>query len=182
MNLYKPNANGTGHAIGLQFNSKDGALFAQFIKQTGWDANTKKGVFKNGKKFNLKFNASEIGVILNCIERGKAAKLFHQSEKGNTSIELKEYTSKKDGQRDGFTISVNPRDTEGEKGELFGFWFNAGEARLLKEYLQFALQHFFSAEYSAEKKRREEYYKKAEAGQGSRATSEHPADPLDDGF
>lgn len=165
MQFYKPNAAGTGHAIGFQFDSKKGALYAQFVKQTGWNADTKKGSFQEGAKFNLKFNEIEIGVILNCIERGRGAKLFHQSEKGNTSIELKEYVSKKDNSKDGFTISVNPRANEGEdKPQTFGFWFNAGEARTLKEYLQFVLDHFFAAEYSAEKKRRAEYAAGKEQG------------------
>lgn len=160
MQFYKPNASGSGNAVGFQFNSKEGALYAQFVKQSGPKE------FKGGKKFNLKFNAIEIGNILNCIERGRGSKLFHQSEKGNTSIELAEYVSKKDGVKDGITISVMPRANEGEeKPEKFGFWFNAAESRTLKEFLQFVLGHFFAADYSAEKQRRAEYAKKKNSGE-----------------
>ncbi len=156
MKFYKPNAKSTGHAIGLEFNSKEGALFAQFVKQTDWNADTKKGSFQGGAKFNIKLNATEIGAFLNCIERGRGEKLFHQSEKGNTSIELKQYVS--NDIKNGFTVSVNPRANEGEeKPQTFGFWFNESESRTLKEYLQFVLYHFFTAEYSADKQRRQEY-------------------------
>ncbi len=172
MQFYKPNASITGHAVGFQFNSKEGALYAQFVKQTGAKE------FKDGKKFNLKFNAIEIGVLLNCIERGYAEKLYHQSEKGSTSIEVKEYFSKKKNAKDGFTISVNPRANEGEeKPDTFGFWFNAGEARTLKEYLQFVLDHFFAAEYSAEKQRRQEYTAKKGTATPKKEKVEKP-DPL----
>lgn len=154
MQFYKPNGSNTGNAVGFNFNSKEGALHAQFVKQTGPKS------FKGGKKFNLKFNATEIGAFLNCIERGRGEKLFHQSEKGSTSIELKEYA--KSDTKNGFTISVNPRANEGEeKPQSYGFWFDAKEARTLKEYLQFVLDHFFSAEYSEDKKRRAEYLKNA---------------------
>jgi hypothetical protein len=170
MQFYKPNAKNTGSAVGFNFNSKEGALHAQFVKQTGPKS------FKGGKRFNVKFNATEIGVFLNCIERGRAEKLFHQSEKGNTSIEIKEYLS--NDVKNGFTISVNPRANEGEeKPQQFGFWFNAAEARTLKEYLQFVLGHFFAAEYSADKQRRAEYAKKNAENSSSKEKVEKP-DPF----
>ena len=119
LNLYKPNGKKTGHAIGFSFNSKEGKLFAQFVKQTGWDEGSHRGSFKNGKKFTLTFNATEIAAFLNCIERKVGVKLFHQSEKGNTSIELATYPLPKPDApaptKNGFTISVNPRANEGEE-------------------------------------------------------------------
>lgn len=171
MQFYKPNSKNSGHAVGFSFNSKDGALYVEFVKQTSWDAELKRGAFKGGAKFNIKLNDIEIGSILNCIERGKAAKLFHQAEKGSTSIALDTFPLVKDGEaaraRDGFTISVNPRSTgEGDVPQKFGFWFNSAEERVLKEYLQFVLEKFFSAEYSAEKQRRDAAYKKRQAENG----------------
>ena len=164
LNFYKPNAANSGHLLGLKFNSKEGSLYAQFVKQTKWDAAAHKGCFQGGAKFNIKVNATEIGAILNIIERGKTEKLFHQSPKGNTSIEIKPFTKKAaEGEtpvKNGFTISVNPRANDGEeKPQTFGFWFNESEARLLKEYLQYALRHFFDALYSFDKAERAEYLK-----------------------
>lgn len=155
MKFFKPNPKVTGHAVGFQFNSKDSALYAQFVRQSGWNQETKKGSFKEGEKFNTKLNETEIGAILNCIERRLPTKLFHQTEKGSTSIEIKTYA--KDNVNNGFTLTVQPK---GDDKKSFGFWFNEAEARVLKEYLQFVLFHFFSAEYSAEKQRRNESFKK----------------------
>lgn len=178
LNFYKPNANKTGHAIGLSFNSKEGKLHAQFVKQTSWDGNAHRGGFKGGDKFNLTFNATEIGAFLNCIERKISEKLFHQSAKGNTSIEVKPFNKKLAEDKtepNGFTISVNPRANEGEdKPKTYGFWFDKKEERLLKEYLQFVLEHFFSAAYSADKKRRAEYAQT----HGEKAEVQEAADPF----
>ena len=161
MQFYKPNSKKTGHAIDLSFNSKEQALWIQFIKQTSWDDALKRGAFKGGAKFNIKLNAREIGVILNSIERGRTDKLFHKAEKGNTSIEVKPYVSNE--VTNGITISVNPRANEGEeKPQTFGFWFDAAEARVLKGYLDNVLAHFFDADYSEQKKLRAEYAKKRE--------------------
>lgn len=164
MQLFKPNAKGQGHAVGISFNSKDGKIFFKFIKQTGWDEKTKRGKFQGGQMFNITFNATEVGGILNCIERGSTDKLFHSSGKGDTSIEWAPLVNKATNVKNGVTVSVNPRGQEvkeGEKPLQFGFWFNNAEARLLKEYLQFALDHIFTAEYSAEKKKFQEAQSKA---------------------
>ena len=196
VNLYKPNAKNSGHAIGLNFNSKEGRLFVQLIKQVGWDDSTKTGTFKGGKFFNVTFNAHEIGAALNCIESSIATKLFHKTDKGSTSIEWAPFvralpSDRTTGvqpppprailheKRDGITLSVNPRATEANKEPVkFGFWFNESEARLLKEYLRFVLSHFFTAEYSADKQRREEAFakKKAEGVAGASQPTSTPDD------
>jgi len=170
MQFYKPNSSNSGNAVGFSFNSKEGALYVQFVKQTGPKS------FKGGAKFNIKFSDAEIGAILNVIERDKEPKqpLFHQSEKGSTSIRLENFPKPKEGAApayDGFTISVIPRAIEGGTNEKFGFWFNSAEERVLKEYLQFVLHHFFTAEYSAEKQRRQ-------AATGSKAEKVDKPDPL----
>ncbi len=172
MQFFKPNSKKTGHACDLSFNSKEQALWIQFIKQTSWDDSLKRGAFKGGAKFNIKLNAMEIGAILNCVERARGERLFHKAEKGSTSIELKEFIGKdqKTGEpkKDGITISVNPRANEGEeKPQTFGFWFNAAEARVLKGYLDNVLSHFFDADYSEQKKMRAEYAKKREEQGGA---------------
>lgn len=182
MNLYKPNSKNAGHAIGLNFNSKEGRLFVQLIKQVGWDDSTKTGTFKGGKFFNVTFNAHEIGAALNCIESSIAAKLFHKTDKGATSIEWAPFARKDTpDKRDGVTLSVSPRATEANKEPVkFGFWFNESEARLLKEYLRFVLSHFFTAEYSADKQRREEAFAKKKA-EGV-ADASQPTSTPDDSF
>ncbi len=180
ISFYKPNSTQKGHALGLSFNSKEGKLFLQFIKQTSWDATKKRGGFKDGAKFNITLNATEIGALLNCAERSIPGKLFHASEKGNTSIDYGPYAKKvaegEKAARDGMTISVNPRANAGEeKPQQFGFWWNEAETRLFKEYLTFVLDHFFSADYSAEKKKKDEYFKNKENQAQASPESQDPA-------
>jgi hypothetical protein len=153
--LYKPNAKGTGHAVGINIgNSKAAKLHFQFVKQTGWNSESKTGTFKGGDKFNISLGIDEVGALLNTIERGRGEKLFHSSEKGDTQIEFRVYQPDENKAADGITISVNPRAKEGEDAPLkYGFWFDAGQARALRSYLEFALEKFFSAEYSADKQR-----------------------------
>lgn len=155
MKFYKPTKSTTGYATGWNFNSADGKVFASFIKQTGWDDSKRVGSFKGGKQITLTFAMHEVGAILNCIERGLSKNLFHHSAKGDTSIKLAPYV--KNDVKDGFTISIHPKAAEGEEPEKFGFMFNNDEARVLRQWLEFALSHFFIAEYSAEKQRRKEY-------------------------
>ncbi len=158
LQFYKPSRSLNGHAIGFSFNSKKGKMYVNFIKQTAEKS------FKGGKQFAVSFGIAELGSWLNVIERNVSRKLFHQSEKGNTSIELKPYSRiDKETQekiKDGFTISVNPRsNSETEERTSFSFWFSADEARAIKEYLQFVLSHFYQAIYAADKKRAENYIK-----------------------
>lgn len=176
MKLYKPNPSKTGNAVGFRFNSKDGALYAEFVKQSGWDAAAHRGTFNEGAKISIKFNAVEIGAMLNCIERGKASKLFHKAAKGATTIHFEVYPAPKPDApvkpRDGFTISVLPNGQEQGAAIRYGFWFNENESRALKEYLQFVLEHFFAAEYSADKQQRAAYLK------SKSDTSQAGSDPM----
>ena len=43
--FYKPNKNNTGHACSFSQSDKDKTIFATLLKQSGWDANKKIGVF-----------------------------------------------------------------------------------------------------------------------------------------
>ncbi len=174
MQLYKPNSNNKGHAVGMSFNSKEQKLYVQFIKQTSWDANSKKGTFKGGRTFNISLGAAELGAVLNVIEQRTTEKLFHSSEKGDTSITIKPFLGKNDVEN-GFSISANPRG--GDEEISFGFWFNNSESRLLKEYLLFVLYHFFSADYSEDKQRRAEAFKKKAAEKTGEPAAEPEPEP-----
>ena len=165
LQFYKPNPSSSGYGIGLSFNSKEAKLYVEVIKQVSWDAAKKEGSFKGGKKFNVTFNSNEIGAILNTLERGLPSKFFHSTAKGSVSIDVSTFfkkvpNSQEKGPKDGISLSINPKAKEGEAApDRFGFWFNESEARTLRAYLEFALNHFFSAAYSAEKARREAYLK-----------------------
>lgn len=174
MQLYKPNKNNKGHAIGLEFNSKDQNLFLSVIKQNGFNPNGK-GKFNGGKQVKVALGAHEIGGILSVINDLKQPALktdkatlipvrreqsyHHESEKQSCKIKFAPYIA-----QDGFTvvglsISVNQTDKKTTENTSYSFWAAPDEFTLVEEYLKFTLDHFFSADYSAKKKARDEKFK-----------------------
>jgi hypothetical protein len=161
LEFFKPNKSVKGALAHFTFNSKDGALFLQIVRQTGYDAQRHIGSFKDGAKINAKFNANEIGGLLRSLRELREVKFLHTSKDSKTNIIFGPYNQKDTEIIAGFGLSLFKGD------EAWRVPFTLDEAYLLEEYLKYALTHFFDAIYSDDKQRAAAYTKKKEEQQSS---------------
>lgn len=150
LQFYKANKSVKGAAASLSFNSKDAGIYIELIRQVSWDDSKRTGTFKGGDKCNLKLSMSEAGGILRAIEQKEEfPSAYHSFPGGSTQISFKPY--EKDGSFSGFGLSVLRKKDGSESRFLLGF--SPSESIVIREFLKFALEHCFSAIYSADKKR-----------------------------
>jgi hypothetical protein len=166
LQIYKPNKNNTGSASSWSFNSKQESVFAQLIKQTSWIAEKHIGSFKGGAKMTVQFNLTEIGALLDVLNRQVEYGTFHRNGETSTSIKFYPYKRKDSDVIVGYGLSLK----RGELSMAIGFTF--AEAEVLKEFLKFALEHIFSAKYAESKKI-------AKEAQEKREQAEKPAEPTE---
>lgn len=173
LQFYKPNKANKGYAASFSFAAKANgtkAIFAEFVKQNGWNQEGRggqgNGIFKDGKKIVIKLSTTEAATIIDAIERREdTSQFFHTSEKGSTTINFKRYAGKvKEGNEwvtskvpTGYAFSVSAGATEADR---FGITLTFGEAKELAIYLGFALEHLMSAVYAEEKAKAKEYFDK----------------------
>jgi hypothetical protein len=181
LSFFKPNKTVTGALADFSFNSKDGALYIQIVRQTGYDESRHIGSFKEGQKLNIKFNATEIGGFLRSLRNLIEVKFFHTTADSKTTIFFAPYKTKDSDTVAGFGLTVL-KNTEKWKVP-----FTLDEAVLLEEHLKYVLTHFFDAQYSEDIKRAKDYAaKKAQApkssetpkGEDSTAGEDSGADPF----
>jgi hypothetical protein len=173
LQFFKPNKSVKGALAHFTFNSKDGALYLQLVRQTGYDESRHIGSFKDGAKLNVKFNAPEIGGFLRTLREAKPCKFVHRTADGKiTNITFGTYNAKDSDVLAGFGLSIVQGDTK------FSIPFTLDETYLLEEYLKYVLSHFFDAIYSEDKQRAAEYNKKNEAKSSPKKEpkKEEPAD------
>lgn len=148
LTIYKPNSSNKGSLLSVNFYSKqeDGKLdsgsFFNFVLQNGWNDKTKKGAFKDGKKYNLKFNITELAGFIYAIENntGLAKALFHDSPNATTQIffepafkQVKENDKwVKTDKQAGFRLRITQKKSGEDKGESFGIGLDFNEATLFK--------------------------------------------------
>ena len=150
ISFYKPNSKNTGTACSFTVNSKDASIWGSLIKQSSWNEAKKIGSFSNNqnnpnKSVKVKFSLTEAAGILDAIERNTEFSAYHTSEKQTTRIKFCPYI--RDDKQVGFSYSVNKEDkqnSENKQSYLIGFYFN--EARLVKEFLSYALNSVFEAQ------------------------------------
>jgi len=81
--IYKPNSRGTGAAIRFTLNREKSAMFLEAAPQTG------DRQFDWENKLIMKWGLGDIGNTLSVLQgRQSSTKLFHQTEKGNSTFEL----------------------------------------------------------------------------------------------
>lgn len=151
MKFFKPNAKCMGSACSFSVTStgKGKGIYVEIIKQKSWDDKAKTGTFDSSKenKINLKFTPSEIAEMMIVCQRQKGAvKLFHNTGEITSSIQFYVYNKKDTDIPAGIALSVS----KGEKKASVPFTF--GEAFLLYNWLQFALNRIFAADYAEQKK------------------------------
>lgn len=147
--FYKPTQKVTGSACSFSFNSKDECLYIQLVKQVGYDPAKRLGSFNGGEKVNLKFSMTEIGGMIDALERNVPFSAFHSSE-ARTGINFDPYIDKVSNLQKGFSLRIN--QTSGDNKISFALGFTFPEMVQIREYLKFVLEHCFSANYSADKK------------------------------
>jgi hypothetical protein len=144
LNFYKPNRSNTGTAV--SFNTVDKKeekgvdLYVSFIKQAGWNDQTKKGSFsenaKNPEKTaSLKFNEAEAASIIRAVRLGSKFSTVHAFQGSTTSIMFGPYQKKNGDAALSFSIK------KGEQSFLIGF--ELGEGELIAQYLENYLRKSF---------------------------------------
>lgn len=153
MQIYKANKSNKGAACSISFNSKEGSLFIQLIKQTGYDEARHLGSFSGGEKVTIKSNITEVGNFLNVLNNNVEYSTVHKSKDATTQIWLAPYIvgEGENKVQKGFGLRVSKKTNDGNESK-FLMPFNFGEAQTLKVYLDFFLRHVFSAEYAEQKK------------------------------
>jgi hypothetical protein len=150
ISFYKPNSKNAGTACSFSVNSKDNSVWGSLIKQSSWNETKKIGSFSENqnnpnKSVKVKFSLTEAAGLLDSLERNTEFSAYHTSEKQITKIRLAPYI--RDEKQVGFSYSVNKEDKqniENKQSYLIGFYFN--EARLLKQFLSYALDSVFECQ------------------------------------
>jgi len=150
ISFYKPNSKNTGTACSFSVNPKDESIWSSLIKQSSWNDQKKIGSFSDNqnnpnKSVKIKFSLTEAAGLLDALERSSEFSAYHSSEKQTTRIKLSPYI--KDGNQIGYSYSVNKEDkqnSENKQSYLIGFYYN--EARLLKQFLSYALDSVFESQ------------------------------------
>ena len=150
ISFYKPNSKNTGTACSFTVNTKDASIWGSLIKQSSWNDAKKIGSFSENqnnpnKSVKIKFSLTEAAGILDAIERNTEFSAYHTSEKQTTRIKFCPYI--REDKQVGFSYSVNKEDkqnSENKQSYLIGFYFN--EARLIKEFISYALNSTFEAQ------------------------------------
>ena len=150
ISFYKPNSKNTGTACSFTVNSKDASIWSSLIKQSSWNEAKKIGSFSDNqnnpsKSVKIKFSLTEAAGLLDALERNTEFSAYHTSEKQSTQIKLSPYL--RDEKQVGFSYMVSKTDkqnSENKQSYLIGFYFN--EARLLKQFLSYALDSVFECQ------------------------------------
>ena len=153
--FYKPNRAVKGSLANFSFNSKGDkkGIFVELVKQTGWNNENSTGSFKDGEKVNIKFSLIEACALIRAIENNTSAAdngFYHSSQKGSARISFTPYI--RNEQQVGFSLGVVKQEGQSQDKKNFYIGLDFNEARLLKEFLLFAINHVFSGMYSDELK------------------------------
>ena len=172
MKFYKANArlNGCGCSFGI--NAAEQTLFISLVKQSAWDDSKKLGQF-NGDKINIKSNFTEIGALLDVLQRNVTYSTVHKSANGMTSIKFEPYfiySKEENGEKTqkGYGLSIYRKTADKELKFLMPF--NFAEAVLLKEYFSFAIRQMLHVEMTEARK---QYKEKQKQQDGIKKTEEN---------
>jgi hypothetical protein len=151
IDFYKPNKSCSGHACRFWYSERDGSIFATLIKQSTWDDASKRGTFAANakdplKKINIKFTLTEVSGILDCIERNRPFKGYHDFSVV-ANINFTPWMRNNEAGvsvQNGFSFSVTRSTKEDPTNKMtFVIGFTFAEARLLREFLIFSIHNHF---------------------------------------
>ena len=149
--FYKPNKFSKGYAVSFTVPSENNCVFAQIIRQTGWNEKERKGSFKEGERKNIKFSPTEIGGLLRSIVNQVEVTYFHSTEESKTSITFKPIATKEGVKLHSFGV------ISGEDKYLVGF--TEDEASYLAEFFRNFFRVFFEQTRDDLNARQAEYEK-----------------------
>lgn len=162
---YKPNKAGKGCLINFKLSVgrpekgpyKEGCVFFEMKKQTGWNEQKGIGSFKGGDSVTVKLNSIEIGKMLNTLEHNRKFEGYHDGQNQIVHIYFTPWLDKASGEQKGFGLQVI-REKNGEKVP-FGIGFAFGEDQKLKRFLIIALEHILLGNYAEDKRMAKSFIK-----------------------
>jgi len=129
--IYKPNSRGTGAAIRFSLNRDKAAMFIEAAPQTG------DRQFDWENKLIMKWGLNDIGGALAVLQGHQpAAKLFHQTEKGNSTFEL---ITRDDPERAPYMLTVSRQNATTREVRKAALPLTHGEAAVLEAALRGAV-------------------------------------------
>lgn len=148
IHFYHPNRANKGFASSFYRDPRNDTVFATIIKQSGWDNEKQNGIFRDNKdnpegRANIKLDYVEVAGILDCIERGRDFKNFHESNETPKNISFTVWKGQ-DGNPKGYSFSIlvtNKQDPAYKNSFYIGFTY--AEARLIREFFIYALHAHF---------------------------------------
>ncbi len=139
--------------------NKEDCVFAQFIKQSTWDEARHIGGFKESmedptKKVTVKLEFVELGAILDCLDRNRPFKTFHDDGKGGKSITFGPWMDTPTASLDdkpasapvlkgySFGVTINNKEDSTNPNKFF-IGLTLAEGRYIREFLIWAMQQHF---------------------------------------
>ncbi len=129
--IYKPNSRGCGGVVRFGLNKAKACMFVDAAAQSG------EKQFDWENKITMKWGLSDIGSALAALQgRVPQAKLFHQSEKANSTFEL---TFQDDPERAPYLLSISRQLTADKTVRKLTIPISQGEAAVLEAALRTAV-------------------------------------------
>jgi Whirly transcription factor len=129
--IYKPNSRGSGGVVRFGLNKVKACMFVDAAAQSG------EKQFDWENKITMKWGLSDIGSALAALQgRVPQAKLFHQSEKANSTFEL---TFQDDPERAPYFLSISRQLTVDKTVRKLTIPLSQGEAAVLEAALRTAV-------------------------------------------
>lgn len=178
--IFGPTKSSTGGAIFIESSPENEAFFIKFVKQSGWNEETSKGIFVDGENFRLKFGMSEAAGIIRAVQTNGEWNFFHTFDEskssGRFSFYSKTYTDAKGVERtkEGFGFSAKKGEIEVKVG------VSTSDAQMIALYLTNALNKMFDLNMAEDKRKQQEYFDKVRQGQAAdspKKTKENKGEP-----
>jgi hypothetical protein len=129
--IYKPNTRGNGGVVRFELNRTKAAVFVDAALQQG------EKQFDWEQKITMKWGLIDLGTVLAVLQgRQPQAKLYHQSEKANSTFEL---TLRDDPQRAPYFLTVSRQQESDKKLRKVTIPVSHAEAALLETALRSAV-------------------------------------------
>lgn len=129
--IYKPNSRGKGAVLRLGLNRAKKSIFVDAALQSG------EKQFDWENKITMKWTLSDVGVMLATLQgRQSEGKLFHQSEKGNSTFDL---TRQEDPQRAPYLAAMGKQDATDKSTRRVIIPLSHSEAAILETALRAAI-------------------------------------------
>jgi len=129
--VYKPNSHGSGGVMRFSLNPQKAAIFVETAAQSGDKQ------FDWERKIIMKWGLSDIGAVLATFQgRCPHAKLFHQSEKANSTCEL---IHRENPERAPYLITISRQEATDKSLRKVTIPLSHSEAAILETALKTAI-------------------------------------------